>query len=66
MQIDALKGGAEGIYNVMENQRVHEVDRQPTEQDQNKMARPEANANAANTQTGVAVQGLGENVDLMV
>lgn len=66
MNIDALKGGTEGVAAVMDNQRIHPVNRQPDTQAQNSMDRSERNAGVAKTETGAAVPGLGGNLDLMV
>lgn len=67
MEIDSLKGGAEGIANVLEMQRMAQTDNQTGQQEQNRLSRSDAQGNnAAQTATGVAVQGLGENLNLMV
>ncbi|UZP67902.1 hypothetical protein N1030_02690 [Desulfovibrio mangrovi] len=67
MEIDALKGGAEGAANVLEMQRMAQAEPRMNQQDQNRLAQREQHGNGASqTQTGAAIQGLGENLNLMV
>lgn len=65
MDISSMKGGAEGAFNVMEMQRMAQAENQAGAQDQNRLARPEPQA-GVKTETPMAVQGLGENLDVMV
>lgn len=67
MEIDSMKGGTEGIANLLEMQRMAPVENQIRQQDQNRLSRPEsATQGAGQPQTGNAVQGLGENLNLLV
>ncbi|MFV0421425.1 hypothetical protein [Oleidesulfovibrio sp.] len=65
MRIDEAKGGAEGIVNVLEAQRQTQQ-QQMTQEDQNNLNRVESRQSGAQTETGVAIQGLGEHIDTMV
>ncbi len=66
MAIDKLNGGVEGIANMLEIHRMSQVENQQNQQEQNRLSRPETRQHEAQTQTGVAVQGLGENLNRMV
>ncbi|MFV0348404.1 MAG: hypothetical protein ACK5JO_07430 [Halodesulfovibrio sp.] len=67
MEVDALKGGAEGIANVLEMQRMAQTEHRMDQQDQNRLAhREQQGEGAARPQSGVAIQGLGENLNMMV
>ncbi|GFM33491.1 hypothetical protein LN040_00680 [Desulfovibrio subterraneus] len=67
MELDALKGGAEGAANVLEMQRMAQTENRMGPQDQNRLAhREQQGEGAARPQSGVAIQGLGENLNLMV
>ncbi len=66
MELDAMKGGVEGTATTMEMQRLMQTEQNMNPQEQNRLARSAPREDAVATQTGVAVQGLGESVDVMV
>lgn len=66
MRIGEAKGGAEGILNVLEAQRQTQEQQQLTPDDQKNLNRIESQQNGSRTESGVAVQGVGEHIDTMV
>lgn len=67
MTIDTLKGGAEGIVMAMEVQKMQPAAQgQQASEQQGQMNRVSSREEGTNTQSGVAIQGLGENIDVLV
>ncbi len=67
MQVGEVKGGVEGILSVLELQRQPQEQQRISQEEQNTLSRNnEQDQDNVQTETGVAIQGLGEHIDTMV